>query len=105
MVYVGILHRPRCLLKQQTIRREGNPVVQTATKTWRTACTSVRLKLPRWHVQSGTPLHVLQKLGDWECVDMVRRYTHLSSAHLVGYVYRLSRLKAGESPAGAVVTF
>jgi len=34
------------------------------------------------HVQAGTPLHVLQELGGWECVEMVRKYAHLSTAHL-----------------------
>ena len=43
-----------------------------------------------WHVQAGTPLHVLQELGGWESVEMVRRYAHLSSDHLVAYVDRMS---------------
>jgi len=50
-----------------------------------------------WHVQAGTPLHVLQELGGWECVEMVRKYAHLSSEHLSGYVDRLSRLKLIEN--------
>jgi hypothetical protein len=45
-------------------------------------------------VQAGTPLHVLQELGGWECVEMVRKYAHLSSEHLAGYVDRLSNLKS-----------
>jgi beta-glucosidase/6-phospho-beta-glucosidase/beta-galactosidase len=40
-------------------------------------------------VQTGTPLHVLQELGGWESVEMVRRYAHLSSEHLAVYVDRL----------------
>ena len=47
-----------------------------------------------WHVQAGTPLHVLQELGGWECVEMVRKYAHLSSERLAGYVDRLSGLKS-----------
>lgn len=35
-----------------------------------------------WHVQNGTPLHVLQELGGWSGYDMVKRYAHLSSEHL-----------------------
>lgn len=35
-----------------------------------------------WHVQSGTPLHVLQELGGWKSLAMVQRYAHLSTAHL-----------------------
>jgi len=41
----------------------------------------------------GTPLHVLQELGGWECVEMVRKYAHLSSEHLAEYVDRMSGLK------------
>ncbi len=45
-----------------------------------------------WHVQAGTPLHVLQELGGWESAEMVRRYAHLSSEHLAGYVEKFSGL-------------
>ena len=38
-----------------------------------------------WHVQNGTPLHILQELGGWSCYEMVRRYAHLSPAHLSAY--------------------
>jgi integrase len=38
-----------------------------------------------WHVQSGTPLHVLQELGGWSSAAMVQRYAHLSAAHLAEY--------------------
>jgi hypothetical protein len=45
-----------------------------------------------WHVQAGTPLHVLQELGGWESVEMVREYAHLSTAHLHEYVDRVHGL-------------
>ncbi|MDO9243391.1 MAG: tyrosine-type recombinase/integrase [Rhodocyclaceae bacterium] len=48
-----------------------------------------------WHVQAGTPLHVLRELGGWECMEMVRKYAQLSSDHLVDFVDRLSDLKQG----------
>ena len=60
-----------------------------------------------WHVQAGTPLHVLQELGGWESVEMVRRYAHLSTDHLAEYVERMSgTLKVGsaEAKSGKVVT-
>ena len=44
-------------------------------------------------MQAGTPLHVLQELGGWECVEMVRKYAHLSTAHLSDYVDRASSLR------------
>ena len=39
----------------------------------------------RWNAQAGTPLNVLQELGGWESVEMVRRYAHLSGEHLSEY--------------------
>jgi integrase len=35
-----------------------------------------------WHVQRGTPLYVVQKMGAWESEGMVRRYAHLAPSHL-----------------------
>ena len=81
----------------------GKPVHQVNTKAWaagleRAGITNFRWHDLRhtwasWHVQAGTPLYVLQELGGWESVEMVRKYAHLSTAHLVGYVDRLSGLK------------
>ncbi len=42
---------------------------------------------------NGTPLHVLQELGGWESVEMVRRYAHFSNEHLAEYVERFSGLR------------
>lgn len=84
----------------------GNSIIQVNTKTWRAALVKVGIKEFRWHdlrhtwaswhVQAGTPLHVLQELGGWECVEMVRKYAHFSSEHLTEYVDRLSMIQAGE---------
>ena len=78
----------------------GNPTKQLNTKAWRKALERAGIEDLRWHdlrhtwaswhVQAGTPLHVLQELGGWESVEMVRRYAHLSSDHLVAYVDRMS---------------
>jgi integrase len=46
-----------------------------------------------WHVQNGTPLHVLQEMGGWESPEMVRRYAHLSAEHLAPYAERFSSLR------------
>lgn len=53
-----------------------------------------------WHVQAGTPLHVLQELGGWESVERVRQYAHLSSEHMANYVDRLSGLHMVEGGRG-----
>lgn len=72
---------------------KGNPVWQVNTKAWRNAVKKaglvdfrwhdLRHTWASWHVQAGTPLNILQELGGWECVEMVRRYAHLSSEHLL----------------------
>jgi site-specific recombinase XerD len=46
-----------------------------------------------WHIQQGTPLHVLQELGGWSDIRMVQRYAHLSTDHLAVYAERLSQLR------------
>ena len=81
----------------------GHPVTQVNTKAWRAGLEragidnfrwhDLRHTWASWHVQAGTPLYVLQELGSWETVEMVRKYAHLSTSHLVGYVDRLSGLK------------
>lgn len=38
-----------------------------------------------WHVQNGTPLDVLQKLGAWKSYQMVLIYAHHSPGHLAGF--------------------
>ncbi|MDO9012992.1 MAG: tyrosine-type recombinase/integrase [Gallionella sp.] len=77
---VAILQRWEGRNEKYVFVFEGKPVVQTATKTWRTACASVGLKNFRWHdlrhtwaswhAQDGTPLNVLQELGGWESAQV-----------------------------------
>jgi integrase len=38
-----------------------------------------------WHVQNGTPLDVLQKLGGWSDLRMVMNYSHHSPGHLAQF--------------------
>lgn len=94
---------------------QGSPIYQTSTKAWYTGLAKagidnfrwhdLRHTWASWHVQAGTPLHVLQELGGWECVEMVRKYAHLSSEHLVEYVDRLSSLMAVGNESAKVATF
>lgn len=88
----------------------GRPVGWVNTKAWKAALRRAGIEQFRWHdlrhtwaswhVQAGTPLHVLQELGGWESVEMVRRYAHLSSEHLADYVDRLSGLRLVEGGRG-----
>ena len=77
---------------------QGNPVHQVNTKAWHKALKRLGIENFRWHdlrhtwaswhIQEGTPLHVLQELGGWAKADMVQKYAHLSSAHLAQWVDR-----------------
>lgn len=97
----------------QVFTYRGKPVHQVNTKAWHQALKRAEIEDFRWHdlrhtwaswhVQAGTPLHVLQELGGWESVEMVRRYAHLSSEHLAGYVDRLSTFRAAESSFRATI--
>lgn len=81
----------------------GKPVTEVNTKAWRHALKragiedfrwhDLRHTWASWHVQAGTPLHVLQELGAWESVEMVKRYAHLGHNHLAGYAENLCQLK------------
>ena len=72
--------------------KAGRPVHQTSTRAWREALIraeisdfcwhDLRHTWASWHVQNGTPLHVLQELGGWSSLKMVQRYAHLSGEHL-----------------------
>lgn len=78
----------------------GKQVHQTSTKTWKEALAKVGISDFRWHdlrhtwaswhVQRGTPLHVLKELGGWETMEMVQRYAHLSADHLAQWVQSVS---------------
>ncbi len=73
----------------------GNPVTRANHHAWgkaliRAGITDFRWHDLRhtwasWHVQNGTPLHVLKELGGWSDLTMVLRYAHLSSKHLEEY--------------------
>ena len=74
---------------------EGEPVTRANNHAWRKALVraditdfrwhDLRHTWASWHVQKGTPLHVLKELGGWADLTMVLRYAHLSSKHLEEY--------------------
>ena len=94
---------------------KGKPVTQVSTKAWYQALKragiadfrwhDLRHTWASWHVQQGTPLHVLQELGGWESAEMVRRYAHLTADHLAPYADRLCALRVvEEKPADGTIT-
>ena len=74
---------------------KGNPVTRANNHAWEKALKragisdfrwhDLRHTWASWHVQNGTPLHVLKELGGWADLSMVLRYAHLSSKHLEEY--------------------
>lgn len=103
---VAILQARKAAQEQDETEREqplrwvfakaGKPVHQTSTRAWREALKKagiedfcwhdLRHTWASWHVQNGTPLHVLQELGGWSSIKMVQRYAHLSGEHLRAWV-------------------
>ncbi len=85
----------------------GNAVHQVNTKAWHKTLKQVGIENFRWHdlrhtwaswhIQEGTPLHVLQELGGWAKPDMVQKYAHLSSEHLAQWVDRRPVVALAES--------
>lgn len=73
--------------------KDGEPVPQEmVNRAWRRARKKARVEGLRfhdlrhtwasWHVQKGTPLHVVQQLGGWSSNEMVQRYAHLAPTDL-----------------------
>lgn len=72
---------------------QGEPVTRCNNHAWQKALIragindfrwhDLRHTWASWHVQNGTPLHELQQLGGWSNYEMVLRYAHLSSEHLM----------------------
>ena len=105
---VPLNHDAVCVLREQIGKHDirvftynGKPVTRANNHAWRKALRRANIENFRWHdlrhtwaswhVQQGTPLHVLQELGGWSDYEMVRRYAHLSIEHLAGYANKLSR--------------
>ncbi|MEF3075213.1 site-specific integrase [Methylobacter sp. Wu1] len=74
---------------------EGKPIKKAGSHAWKKALARAGIDNFRWHdlrhcwaswhIQNGTPLHVLKELGGWSDMSMVFRYSHLSADHLADY--------------------
>lgn len=51
-----------------------------------------------WLIQSGVPLSVLQEMGGWESIEMVRRYAHLAPSHLTEHARQIDSIFAVDVP-------
>lgn len=51
-----------------------------------------------WLVQAGVPLSVLQEMGGWESIEMVRRYAHLAPNHLAEHAKQIDGIMGAAVP-------
>jgi hypothetical protein len=74
----------------------GEPIPWANNTAWKAALKRAGIEDFRWHdlrhawatfhMQAGTPLHVVQELGGWASPKMVQRYAHLTPGHLAAHV-------------------
>lgn len=79
------------------------PVARCSTKAWYAALEragiedfrwhDLRHTWASWHVQAGTGTYELMELGSWSSVEMVQRYAHLDSSHLLEAASRIDGTK------------
>ncbi|HSG89822.1 MAG TPA: site-specific integrase [Pseudomonadales bacterium] len=96
---VAVLEDERGKHRERVFTFQGRPVQRTSTHAWYKACRRAGLEGTRWHdlrhtwaswhAQAGTPLSTLQELGGWSSGEMVKRYAHLSNAHLLEFAERI----------------
>ncbi|MBC8952587.1 integrase [Xenorhabdus sp. PB62.4] len=52
-----------------------------------------------WLVQAGVPLSILQEMGGWESIEMVRRYAHLAPNHLTEHARHIDAIFDTQVPS------
>ena len=97
---MAVLEARKGVHSEYVFTYQGQPVTQVNTRAWRKAVARAGLEDFRWHdlrhtwaswhAQAGTPFNVLQEMGGWKSSEMVRRYAHLSSAHLLDHAARVN---------------
>lgn len=94
-----VLRRQLGRHKSHVFTFRGRPLRNANSRAWRKALAECGIGDFRWHDlrhtwatwlrQEDVPTWVLQELGGWRSETMVRRYAHLSVAHLQPYADRL----------------
>lgn len=92
---------------QYVFTYQGNKMSEVNGKAWKKALARAGIKNFRWHdlrhtwatwhVQNGTPLHILQELGGWSSFEMVKRYAHFSVDHLAQFVTNGTKLAQSQN--------
>lgn len=73
--------RAACLRAAAPAEDGGAVDDRLASFTWH----GLRHTWATWHIQNGTPVEVLQKLGGWADMRMVMNYAHHTTGYLAGY--------------------
>ncbi len=85
---IDVLLRQQGKHQTRVFTYRGNPIGQLTTKAWYNALREAGIENFRWHdlrhtwaswlAQNGVSLNVIQEMGAWESIEMVRRYAHLA---------------------------
>jgi len=77
-------------------------------RSWSAACRRAGIEDFRFHdlrhtwaswlIKSGVPLSVLQEMGGWESIEMVRRYAHLAPNHLTEHARQIDAIFGDDVP-------
>ncbi|AYH33275.1 site-specific integrase [Pectobacterium parmentieri] len=105
---IGHHHRWVFVYRESCTKPSGtkSPVVRKmrydANTAWRAALKragiddfrfhDLRHTWASWLVQAGVPISVLQEMGGWESIEMVRRYAHLAPNHLTEHARQIDAI-------------
>ena len=100
---MAVLRQQKGKDKTWVFALNGKPIYKASNRQWYRAVKAVGLDGFRWHdlrhtwaswhVQNGTPLHVLKELGGWKTMSMVLRYSHLAPEHLAAFAGNVMPIK------------
>ncbi|KKI48345.1 integrase [Obesumbacterium proteus] len=95
----GFVHTHAANRSDGSITPEIRKMRVDSNKAWKSALVRAGIENFRFHdlrhtwanwlVQAGAPLSILQEMGGWESVEMVRRYAHLSPNHLTEHAKQI----------------
>lgn len=111
---IGKHHKWVFVHTKEGIRPDGSktPTVRKMRvddqRAWNAACRRAGIEDFRFHdlrhtwaswlIQSGVPLSVLQEMGGWESIEMVRRYAHLAPNHLTEHARQIDSIFSDDVP-------
>lgn len=58
----------------------------------------LRYTCASWLIQSGVQLSVLQVIGGWESIELVRRYAHLAPDHITEHAKQIDSIFGVDVP-------